>query len=242
MKRIIVLILLFNVIMSTLTYAKVDIFDNEIKELKNILYNFNPYEMVKDIQENKTDKVFTNGIYYYLDTNKEIIKDLRNHYVFSKYAIALNRKMATVTIYGYNKDENKYNIPVVSFPCSPNKSVTPIGNYYTSDVYNGWHKMFGNCYAQYCIRFNKHFLFHSVIYSEPDSYSLLAKTYNGLMTGVQSTGCIRLRSGDAYWLVNNVGSNSPVIVYDSDFDGPLGRPTFDLIPLGQNYDPTDPKV
>ena len=151
--------------------------------------------------------------------NQEHIEKSKNYFLLTdKIGIRLTK---TLTIWAYNKEEDNYNIPYKTILCSPNPIRTPIGAFHIDQFINGFHKMFGeDNYCQYCMRYKDHFLIHSPLFSNKNDHnSLKTYSYNGL--GVrESGGCIRLSTGDAYWIFNNLDENSPVLIYDSDYIGP----------------------
>jgi len=180
-----------------------------------------------------TDKIGISGILLYKDPVNQIIPE--------KIALSINRLTKTLTIWAYNKEEDNYNIPYKTILCSPNPIRTPIGVFHIEQFINGFHKMFGeDNYCQYCMRYKDHFLIHSPLFSNKNDHnSLKTYSYNGL--GVrESGGCIRLSTGDAYWIFNNLDENSPVLIYDSDYIGPLSITPLESIPEDQIWDPTDP--
>lgn len=158
-----------------------------------------------------------------------------------QYLIKVNRKQCCVTI--YEKDEaGEYTIPVKAMACSVGKNnATPKGTFKLSEKYR-WHLMFFNVYAQYCTRITDHILFHSVCYNDKDPARLRYRDYNKLGEPA-SHGCIRLSTGDAKWIYDHCKSGTIVKIFDSDKEGPLGKPTpirIDEKSAQRNWDPTDP--
>ena len=96
--------------------------------------------------------------------------------------------------------------------------------------------------GQWCTRITGHILFHSPPYTSKNNRTLWAKEYNKLGTWA-SQGCVRLRSGDAKWLYDNVPKGTKVIISDS-ITAPknITIEQAPKIPLTQSYDPTDPNA
>lgn len=195
--------------------------------------------------------VVKDGIKCYFDNEGNIIRDIRDYKNFNKYAIAVNRKMATTTVYGYDDTcESIIYEPLVSFPCSTNVHLTRIGEFLTYEKYD-WHLMYHDYYAKYCTRFDGNILFHSIPYSKKNDDTLDINSYNGILDNAQSAGCVRLRAKDAYYLYKEIPMYTVVVVYDGSLDSPLGRPTFEKIEIDKSistiseisfYDPTDPII
>lgn len=184
---------------------------------------------------------FKNGWYYengykvyYTDGKK--CEDVRNIIGRQEsYEVKINKQMSCVTVYA--KDgKNGYIIPVVAFACSPGEA-TPIGTFYTKEKYR-WHHLFG-ADGQFCTRITENILFHSPPYSSFNNHTLWPKEYNKLGTWA-SSGCVRLRTGDAKWIYDNCSSGTKVVIYNSNVAGPFAKPIYKKIPLTQNWDPTDP--
>ena len=83
---------------------------------------------------------------------------------------------------------------------------------------------------------------HSVIYDQPNSFSLHPDTYNYLGVA-RSSGCIRLATEDCKWIYDHCPLGTTVEVYNSPVAGPYERPTiaYEISHL-QTWDPTDDAV
>lgn len=154
----------------------------------------------------------------------------------AEYLVKVNKQANCVTIYKKN-GKGKY-IPVKAMACSSGYA-TKLGTFYTMEKYR-WHKMIGNCYAQYCNRIYGGVLFHSVWYYrnyDPSSQSI--REYNKLGT-TASHGCIRLSTADAKYIYDYIPSGTKVIIYNSPNPGPLGKPVPLKVSGGMmGWDPTD---
>ena len=184
---------------------------------------------VKDLSEDISEEESYNG---------EVLED--NGRI---YAIKVNRQENIVTIYTLD-DDGYYTIPVKAMSCSTAEGDdTPTGIYTTSSRYR-WAYLQGDVCGQYAYRIVDHILFHSVPYLSTDPDTLETWEYNKLGTDA-SMGCIRLCAADAKWIYENCESGTLVEIFDSDFVGPLGRPsapyTFDTDDTDTltDYDPTD---
>ena len=153
----------------------------------------------------------------------------------AKYVVKVNKQQNCVTAYKVTKNNRLK--PVRAMICSAGNA-TPLGTFSLGEKYR-WHKMNGNCYAQYCSRIHGGILFHSVwYYYNYNPASISSTEYNKLGT-LASHGCIRLTTKDAKWIYDNVSSGSKVIIYNSSNPGPLGRPTAVKLPGRMSWDPTD---
>ena len=199
------------------------------------------YKIGADGRREKTGWYYENGYKFYY---KNGVKQLDLDGILprqSSYWIKVNRTTCSVTVYA--KDgANGYIIPVKRFACSVGlpSTPTPTGTYYTPAKYR-WHTLMGPSYGQYCTRIVGGILFHSVAGYNMTSYNIKAKDYNKLGQPA-SHGCVRLTVRDAKWIYDNCPLNTKVTIYDSSNPGPLGKPATIKIPVGQNWDPTDPNI
>lgn len=202
--------------------------------------------------KNKSKKI-GNYIYYF---NKSGILQ-RNLISYKGYdwvakhplKIKVNRTKNTITIYAAGSD-GKYNIPVKAMICTVGSSSRPTdkGTYTTGAIYR-WKELGGRTeeqdngeivYGQYVTHFYGAMYFHSVCYTENgNNHTLLTGAYNYL-GNAGSHGCVRLKCSDAKIIYNLAArQRCKVVVYDSSYAGPLGKPKLKKIPSWQNYDPTD---
>lgn len=185
-----------------------------------------------------TGWIYTDNYKVYYDKNGNLVKDLRRIIgPQSSYVIKVNKQRNVVTVYA--KDGNNgYIIPVVSFVCSAGHP-TPVGTFYTPAKYR-WLRLIGPSWGQWCTGIKGDFLFHSVYYmKENNNKTLPVATYNRL-GNTESHGCVRLRAGDAKWLYDNCRVGTKVIIYNSSYAGPYGKPSFAKLPYWHTWDPTDP--
>lgn len=139
------------------------------------------------------------------------------------YAIKVNRQENVVTVYTLD-EEGYYTVPVKAMSCSTAEgNGTPAGIYKTSSRYR-WAYLQGDVCGQYAYRIVNHILFHSVPYLDMEADTLETWEYNKLGTDA-SMGCIRLCAADAKWIYENCETGTQVEIYDSDYPGPLGRPS-----------------
>ncbi len=185
---------------------------------------------------------YIGGYKYFFGEDGKLDKDLEDNMgLTGDYLIKYNK--ATRTMYVMARDgANGYIIPYKTFNTSSGAD-TPIGTFRTYEKYR-WKFMHDGIYCQFLTRFNGPFLIHSILYEhKPTSYHLDSATYNGLEVA-QSSGCIRLLSGDAAWIYHNVPLKTTVTIYSDLWDkGPVEKPSVELpIPREQNFDPTDPAI
>ena len=135
------------------------------------------------------------------------------------YAIQVNRKMNTVTVYTQDEAGN-YTVPYKAMICSTGRlgHATPLGNYAVTSVKKEWCMMFDSTYGQYSTQFFGNYLFHSICYTAPDPSTMLAQEYN-MLGGVASLGCVRLQTADAKWIYDNCAPGTHVTIYDGDDPG-----------------------
>lgn len=212
------------------------------KTIKKKKYFFNDYGAMH------TGWLYSQGNYYYMNpstgaaTTETKTIDGRT-YTFSSsgvcgqplggsWTVKVNRQQNVVTVY-------KGGVPVRVMLCSTGvNNATPLGNFSIMDKLPT-HELNGPTFGYYCSHITPSILFHSIPQESLGRKNLPAYKYN--MLGSQaSEGCIRLGMSDAYWLYNNVPRGSAVVVYESSYPGPLGKPVGIKIPSSQKYDPTDP--
>lgn len=166
-------------------------------------------------------------------------RDLRDNGL--PYCIKVNKKENVVTIYKVGKD-GYYNVPVKAMVCSVGEADnTPIGVFDLGGR-EEWLALEGDTYGQYAVGITGNILFHSVPYFTQNKNDLEIEEYNKLGKSV-SAGCVRLSVIDAKWIFDHCGEMTYVEIFESDYDGPLGKPVAAVISsggAGGNWDPTDP--
>lgn len=185
---------------------------------------------------------YIDGLKFYFEDDGRLLQNVEPLIgAQPEYQIHVNKLLNCVTIYA--KDGNNgFIIPVKAMLCSVGDD-TPLGTFYTPEKYR-WRLMVNDTYTQYATRLTagKGFLFHSVTYTTPDIYDLIAYGYNGLGV-VRSLGCIRLTAENAKWIYDNCKIGTTVKIYDDATSvGPFYRPVLEPIPETQKWDPTDPNV
>lgn len=210
--------------------------------------------------------------FYYVNNKKQIdltkVLKLKKSSASNtnKFYIELNRAACAVTIYMYNKETKKYDIPVktcrvcVGSDISTNAgasalnektSFTPLGTY--SICTNGQSVKYtmkpmlepdgSTCYARWATHIVGNVYFHSIAVSSQSHYALPAYRYN-LLGSPASAGCIRMTVADAKWIYDyaSTGSTVKIVSGNSNKPGPLGKAPGIKVKGGINYDPTDPGV
>lgn len=184
----------------------------------------------------------------------------------NKFYIEINRAACVVTIYMYNKETKKYDIPVKTCTVcvgsdvstvagtgglNVKSSYTPIGSY--SICSNGQSVKYtlkpmvepGDriLYARWATHIVGNVYFHSIAVSTQSHYALPAYRYNRLGTPA-SAGCIRMTVADAKWIYDYASTGSPVkiVTGNTKKPGPLGKAKTIKVQGSINYDPTDPAV
>lgn len=206
--------------------------------------------------------------FYYVNNEKQtdLTKVLKLKKGSGRYTIEVNRAAGVVTVYMYNEDTKKYDIPVKSCAVSVGRDVstnagagslnlqssfTPIGNY--SVCSNGtavryslkpMHEPDGSVvYARWCTHIVGNVYFHAIAVHSQSHTALSYSTYNRLGTPA-SAGCIRMTVADAKWIYDYMPTGTPVkiVVGKSSKPGPLGKPATIKSSYGITYDPTDPAI
>lgn len=210
--------------------------------------------------------------FYYINNEKQIdltkILNLKKSSATNtnNFYIEVNRAASAVTIYMYNEETQKYDIPVKT--CSvcvgrdvstnagagglnENTSYTPLGTY--SVCTNGQSVKYtmkpmlepdgSTCYARWTTHIVGNVYFHSIAVGSQSHYALPAYRYN-LLGSPASAGCIRMAVADAKWIYDytSTGNTVKIIKGNSKKAGPLGKAPTIKVKNGINYDPTDPGV
>lgn len=184
----------------------------------------------------------------------------------NRLSIEVNRAASAVTIYLYNEETKKYDIPVKTCAVSvgsdtwtnagtsglnEDSSYTPLGNY--SICTNGisvkytlkeMHEPDGSIvHARWASHIVGNVYFHAIAVGAKSHYSLPSSTYNRLGSPA-SAGCIRMTVADAKWIYDYASTGTPVKISkgNSSKPGPLGKAAVIKTTGGINYDPTDPAV
>lgn len=157
------------------------------------------------------------------------------------YAIKVNAKKNVVTIYRLD-EKGYYTVPVKAMVCSVGAGEnTPRGVFDLGDR-EAWLALEDGVFGQYATAITGNILFHSVPYFTQNKGDLETEEYNKLGKSV-SAGCVRLSVIDAKWIFDNCGEFTCVNIFESDYEGPLGKPNAAVITSngkGNNWDPTDP--
>lgn len=157
------------------------------------------------------------------------------------YCIKVNKTCNVVTVYTVGKD-GYYSKPVKAMICSVGETGnTPNGIFGLGDR-EEWLLLEGDVYGQYATAITGSILFHSVPYFTQSKNDLEIEEYNKLGQSV-SAGCVRLSVIDAKWIYDNCSQDTYVEIFESEYEGPMGRPVAAVISSGGtagNWDPTDP--
>lgn len=210
--------------------------------------------------------------FYYVNNKKQIdltkilnIKE-SNATNTNKFYIEINRAASAVTVFMYNKETKKYDLPIKTCSVSvgadtwtnagtsklnPDSSYTPLGTYSictngTSVKYSmkQMHEPDGKIlYARWTSHIVGNVYFHSIAVASDSHYALNPYTYNRLGSPA-SAGCIRMTVADAKWLYDyaSTGSIVKIVKGNAKKPGPLGKAPTIKVQGSINYDPTDPGV
>ncbi len=128
-----------------------------------------------------------------------------------RYFVQVDETNQVVTV--FERDAHgRHTIVARQMICSTGKRSTPSPN--------GTYKMgderirFGffvkhNCYGQYWSQITRNIYFHSVLYSERNTGSLIKSSFDDLGKAV-SHGCVRLMPQDAKWIYQNIPEGTKV--------------------------------
>lgn len=210
--------------------------------------------------------------FYYINNVKQIDltkilklkKSSKTH--TNKFYIEVNRAASAVTVFMFNKETKKYDIPVNTFSVCVGRDIstnagtsglneetsyTPLGTY--SICTNGQSVKYtmkpmlepddSTVYARWTTHIVGNIYFHSIAVSKDSHYALPAYRFNLLGTPA-SAGCIRMAVADAKWIYDyaSTGSIVKIVKGNSKKPGPLGKAPTIKVKGGINYDPTDPGV
>lgn len=184
----------------------------------------------------------------------------------NRFTIEVNRAACAVTIYLYNEETKKYDIPIKTCAVSvgsdiwtnagtsglnPDSSYTPLGNYsictngtsvkYTlKEMYEPDGRILQARWATHIVG---NVYFHAIAVSAKSHYALPSARYNRLGSPA-SAGCIRMTVADAKWIYDYASTGTPVKISkgNSSKPGPLGKAPVIKTTGSINYDPTDPAV
>lgn len=184
----------------------------------------------------------------------------------NRFYIEVNRAASNVTIYLYNEETKKYDIPIKTCAVSVGRdtstnagtsalneqsSYTPLGSY--SICTNGTSVKYtvkemhepdqSIVFARWTSHIVGNVYFHSIAVSSDSHYALPSYRYN-LLGSPASAGCIRMTVADAKWIYDYASTGTPVKILkgNSSKPGPLGKGAVIKTTSGINYDPTDPAV
>ncbi len=178
----------------------------------------------------------------------------------NKFYIEINRAACVVTVYMYDEDTKKYDIPVKTCTVSVGRDVstvagtgglntsssyTPIGTYSVGVKYSlkpMYEPDGSTVYARWASHIVGNVYFHSIAVGSQSHYALSSYNYNRLGSPA-SAGCIRMTVADAKWIYDyaSAGSTIKIVKGKSSKPGPLGKNKTIKI-NGVSYDPTDPAV
>ncbi len=181
---------------------------------------------------------YIGGYKYYFNTDGSVVTDLEP-VMGLQPSYQINYNKATRTMYVLARDgDNGYIIPFKTFnsTCGPD---TPLGDYNTYVKYDVKF-MHDDIYCKYLSRFYNGFIIHSILYYG-SRLELDAITYN-YIDDAASGGCIRLLTGNSYWVHQNCPKGTRVHIYEDTWDkGPVEKDAIEMpIPREQTWDPTDP--
>ncbi len=152
------------------------------------------------------------------------------------YQIYVSKNTYTVAILGLD-DSGQYTKLVKLFSAATGKtSAQTRAGTYTVTGKERWHRWTDTYYSPYATKHSGGLYFHGPNYSAKIANAMIASTYNQIGTS-SSSGCLRSTVDGAKWIYDNCPIGT-VITIANDSLYTAERPA--LLPLTQNYDPSDP--
>jgi hypothetical protein len=118
-------------------------------------------------------------------------------------------------VYAYKWANGGYSKLVRTMKCSSGlgDTPTPRGTYSNGGPAGRWYYFNKfDVWAQYAYRISGPYLFHSVLFNDRDSSTVISGSVAKLGSRA-SHGCIRLKVEDAKWIYNNVSARTTVTIY-----------------------------
>lgn len=137
----------------------------------------------------------------------------------AQYALMVD--VANQITRAYTYDENgEYTVLVREMICSTGTKghETPLGTTVMPSKRARWgyFPTWGS-HAQYLTRIDSANAFHSVLYAEPNEFTLNESSFNALGTRA-SHGCVRLLVSDAKWIYDNCKAGTIITIYEGEYD------------------------
>ena len=117
-------------------------------------------------------------------------------------------------------------------------SMTPSGKF-TLTTREVWHTFGSTTYGQYATKYSGKLYIHGPCYFSKNNQDLNPDYYTTIGTK-DTRGCLRLTSGDAYWVYMNCPSGTIVEIVSGSPRGFTAPPLPDILVQGE--DPTDPQL
>ncbi|MGL5617269.1 MAG: L,D-transpeptidase [Sarcina sp.] len=164
---------------------------------------------VKKIFKNEYDFIvnsYREGRGYLYKNKRDILDDLNNGEVESETDYFIYVDLRHFMTYIYRKNKEKWNIEK-SCICSIGKPATPtiIGKYKV-ELKGDYFGVNHGYKCLYYTQIEKNYLFHSII------YNLDGSIRDGRLGMAISDGCIRLATANSKWILNNVPTNSTILI------------------------------
>jgi hypothetical protein len=117
-------------------------------------------------------------------------------------------------------------------------SMTPSGKF-TLTTREVWHTFGPTTYGQYATKYSGRLYIHGPCYFTKNIHDLNPDYYTTIGTK-NTSGCLRLTSGDAYWVFKNCPSGTMVEIVSGTPRGFTAPPLPPIVVEGE--DPTDPQL
>lgn len=151
------------------------------------------------------------------------------------YYLYAEKGSFSLVAYGLDGSNNYTQVVRVMRMAIGRGTMTPTGKF-TLTTRERWHSFSGS-YAQYAVKYKSSLYIHGPLYKQTEIHTLIPSYYEAIGT-IHTSGCLRLATGDVYWIFNNCGSGTVLEIVK---DSPRGFTAPALIPLvNRNEDPTDP--
>ena len=156
------------------------------------------------------------------------------------YYIYFEKGSHTMTVYTADSD-GYYTVPVrtISSASGSTPAKTPVGTFSLGEKMR-WKTFSTYCHAQFGIQYSPGVFLHGPCYSEKRVNSILSHYYNTIGES-SSGGCLRMQTGNIYWIYTNCPEGTTLEIVDGNPRGTASEKPAE-IPEAACYDPTDPAL
>ncbi|MBR5005943.1 MAG: L,D-transpeptidase [Clostridia bacterium] len=182
-----------------------------------------------------------NGLRGFIYSSKAVEKtDARKVRDGFPYYIYFEKGSHTMTVYAADSD-GYYTVPVrtINSASGSTPAKTPVGTFTLGEKMR-WKTFSTYCHAQFVIQYASGVFLHGPCYSEKRVNSILSHYYNTIGEN-SSGGCLRMQTGNIYWIYTNCPEGTTLEIVDGNPRGTDSEKPAE-IPEAACYDPTDPAL